>query len=259
MSNIIENLALTGHLLNIIIGILLFTFGAIGNCLSICLFSCGTFRNAPSVRYLIARSIANCVQLIQTLLPRILSDGFGIPIVKSNTQYCKARNCLAAVTTSCSLSYPCWASFDQYASTSRNAATRRTWTSKRFVYRAIFGTILFWFIIYIPLSIFNSAIGESCVVTNIIITYIYSYGITPLTYIVLPIAATCYFNIGIVRNLRRRDRLARQVRRMLLPQLIVLIISGIPFTIQAIYSVATISTEKDSVRIAVESLILTSV
>jgi hypothetical protein len=268
MSDIVDNIALTIHLLNIIIGLLLFTFGIIGNFLSIFILTRRTFRNAPSVRYLMASSTANFIQLAQTLLPRILSDGFGIPIVKSNTQYCQARSIVAATATLCSLSYPCWASFDQFACTSQNAATRHNWTSKRFVYRAIFSTIIFWLIFYLPTNIATQAVGESCIGTNTIITYIYGFGVTPLAYSVFPIVAICYFNIGIVRNLRAsrvtglvqlNDRLARQVRRMLLPQLILLIISGIPFSIQTIYSLVTASIQKDPVRSAIENLILTIV
>ncbi|CAF3682130.1 unnamed protein product [Rotaria sp. Silwood1] len=265
MSDIAQNLFQSTRWLNIIIGIPLFVFGIIGSILTICIFIRTKFRNTSSVRYLIASSIANFIQLVQTLLPRILTDGFAILLVKSNTDYCKARNYIAAVATLCSLSFPCWASFDHFISTSRNANRRKYWTSKIFVYFAIFGTILFWLIIQLPIVIFSKANGESCITTSIINTYIYAYGVTPMAYTILPMGVVIYFNIGIVRNLRQsrfigivhiNNRLVRQVRRMLIPQLIILILSGIPYSIQTIYSVATILQKKSYLQLAIESVIL---
>ncbi|CAF4024055.1 unnamed protein product, partial [Rotaria sp. Silwood1] len=101
--------------------------------------------------------------------------------------------------------------------------------------------------------IFSKANGESCNTTSIINTYIYAYGVTPMAYTILPMGVVIYFNIGIVRNLRQsrfigivhiNNRLVRQVRRMLIPQLIILILSGIPYSIQTIYSVATVLQKK---------------
>ncbi|CAF0893376.1 unnamed protein product [Rotaria sordida] len=268
MSDIVTNLILSTRWLNIIIGIPLFIFGIIGNILTIWIFTRPRFRHTSSVRYLIACSVANFIQLAQTLLPRILTEGFKIPLIKSNSDYCKARGYIAGVATLCSLSFPCWASFDHFISTSRNATTRKYWTSKQFVYCAIFATILFWLIVQLPIVIFTRANGESCITTNIIHTYIQSYGITPLVYSILPMTAVICFNIGIVKNLRRsrvisftnmNTRLARQVRRMLIPQLIILVLSGIPFSIHSIYSLATISMKKSLIQNAIESVILHTV
>ena len=77
----IGNLILSAQWLNIIAGSLLFIFGVIGSLLTIYVFTRPTFQNASSVRYLLAGSIASLVQLIHTLLPRILTDGFDISSV----------------------------------------------------------------------------------------------------------------------------------------------------------------------------------
>ncbi|CAF3175711.1 unnamed protein product [Rotaria sp. Silwood2] len=268
MSDIAKNLFQSTRWLNIIIGIPLFTFGIIGNILTICIFSRAKFRNTSSVRYLIASSVANLIQLAQTLLPRILSDGFGIALIKSNNDYCRTRNYIAAVATLCSLSFPCWASLNNFFGTSRNAVTRKYWTSKRFVHLSIFATILFWLIVQLPTLIFTRARGESCTSTSSISNYIYVYGITPIAYSILPMTTVIYFNIGIIRNLRQsrvigfvhiNNHLARQVRRMLIPQLIILVLSGIPYSIQTIYSVATALQKKSYLQMAIESVILTIV
>jgi hypothetical protein len=51
--------------------------------------------------------------------------------------------------------------------------------------------------------------------------------------------------------------MARQVLRMLVPQLIILIASGLPFTIQILYSAATRLITKGSNQQAIENLIVT--
>lgn len=268
MSDIITLLSLTIRWLNLVVGTTLLLFGIIGNLLNIFIFTRARFRQTFSVRYLIAASMMSLIQLLQTLLPRILTEGLGISIVKSNDSYCKARNYIAAVATLCSLSFPCWATFNQFIGTCREAATRNYCTSKRFVHLAILFTILFWLLVQIPNLIFGKANGEACTTTSNINTYISSYVITPFTYTILPIISISYFNMGIIRNLRRarvaglhqrNTRLARQVRRMLIPQLIILILSGIPFSSQTIYSTATMLMKKTALRLATESVIFTIV
>jgi hypothetical protein len=153
--------------LNIIIGIFLLTFGIIGNCLNIYVFTRPAYRNRTTVLYFLACSVASCIQLLNTLLPRILSDGFQISIVKSNNFYCQIRNLISAVASLCAISYPCWASFDQFLSTSRNPITRQHWSSKRFISWVIFSTALFWFIIFLPNTIFTRSSSNTCITNNL--------------------------------------------------------------------------------------------
>ena len=66
--------------------------------------------------------------------------------------------------------------------------------------------------------------------------------------------------MGTIRNLRlttihtHHDHLAKQIRRMLIPQLFVLGISGIPFGFQTIYLGATSTVNKSDVRLSIENL-----
>jgi hypothetical protein len=251
--------------LNIIIGIFLLTFGIIGNCLNIYVFTRPAYRNRTTVLYFLACSVASSIQLLNTLLPRILSDGFQISAVNSNNFYCQIRNLISAVASLCAISYPCWASFDQFVSTSRNPTTRQHWSSKRFISWVIFSTALFWFIIFLPNTIFTRSF-KTCITNNPIVIYIYSYAVTPISFTILPIILFTYFNIGIVKNLRdapviaisnTNKRMARQVLRMLVPQLIILIASGLPFTIETLYSAATMLIKKGSNQQAIENLIVT--
>ena len=264
MTDLSNTLASAVVWLNIIVGIFILIFGIVGNLGNIYVFTRPTGRNTNTTFYLLAASVASYIQILHTLVPRILSDGFQISIVQSNDRYCQSRFIISGVASLSAISYPCWASFDQFICTSRNAIRRIRWSSKRFVYQTIFLTVLLWSIIFLPGSISSRASANTCIVNNRILTDIYSYGTTPLGYCILPITFLTYFNIGIVKNLgdapvvivnNTSRRMAKQVHRMLVPQLIILILSGLPFATQTLYSVATASTVKSEDRVAIENLI----
>ena len=264
MSDLTNTLALIVQWLNIIVGILILTFGLVGNCLNVYVFTRHVYRNATAVHYLLAGSVASCIQLINTLLLRILTDGFYVVIGAWNDRYCQTHNLIAAVASLCAITYPCWASFDQFISTSRNPIIRLKWNSKRIVIPAIFLTMLFWLIISIPLNIFSRAFGSTCRSTYPITSFIYAYGVIPIGYGILPIILLIYSNIGIINNLRNAPvvivsnvnrRMARQVHRMLVPQLIILILSGVPFILQTMYATATATMVKGTDRLAIENII----
>lgn len=69
--------------------------------------------------------------------------------------------------------------------------------------------------------------------------------------------------MGTVRNLRgavapggSHEQLSQQVRRMLFPQLIILAVSGVPFSFQGIYFDLTSHVEKSNFRLNVEYVIV---
>ena len=264
MTDLSDTLATVILRLNIIAGIFIFLFGIVGNCGNIYVFSRPVYRKTNAGIYLLIASVASIIQIVHTLLPRILSDGFQISIVQSNDRYCQSRFIIAGVASLCAISYPCWASFDQYMSTSRNANRRTRWSSKRFVRLSILLTIVFWSILFLPGSIFTRASNNICIGSHLSISTMYSYGMTPFGYFFLPITLLLYFNLGIVKNLRdtsgvvvtnTNKRMARQVHRMLVPQLIILILSGLPFVSQTLYGTITASWSKDENRQAIENLI----
>lgn len=264
MENLSETLASAVVWLNIIFGILLFVCGLIGNCGNIYVFSKSVYRKTNVGIYLLLASIASMVQLIHTLLPRILSDGFQVPIVQSNERYCQSRFIISGVASSCGISYTCWASFDQYICTSRNAIRRTRWNSKRSLCQSIIFTAVVWLIIFLPGGILSKPLNGNCIISNRMVSRIYSYAVVPISYCLLPTILLLYFNYGLVKNLchapvvavtNTSKRMARQVHRMLVPQLIILILSGLPFMSQTLYSTGTASIRKSQERLAIENLI----
>jgi len=162
------------------------------------------------------------------------------------------------MTTVAAISFPCWAAFDQYASTCRDASFRNRWNSIRVVRLAIVGTVIFWSIVYLPIIFVSGIVDGACVLQDGGYTRFNTYFLTPLVYSVGPLIIIIVFTFGTVRNLRsiqriqRQDHLTKQVRRMLIPQLIVLGISGFPFGFEGIYLEVTSGIQKDDFRLALE-------
>jgi hypothetical protein len=233
--------------------------GIIGALLTIVVFTNQpSFRRNPTITYLLAGAIMTGIHLPLIYLQSILVDGFGLGIFNTNDIACREHNYLLYVTTVPTILFPCWAAFDQYASTNREASFRNRWSSMRVVRLAIIGSIIFWIIAYIPIILVSKSVNGVCSLIDSPFTKFNDYVLTPLVYGIGPITLIIIFTSGTIRNLRaitlvnRRDRLTKQIRRMLIPQLIVLGISGIPFGLQNIYFNATRNVPKDDLRLAIE-------
>jgi hypothetical protein len=166
------------------------------------------------------------------------------------------------MSTVSAISFPCWAAFDQYVSTCREANFRNRWRSMRVVRWAIIGTVLFWTIAYIPIIFVSSIINGVCTMTDHPYRKFNNFVLTPFVYAIGPFTLIMIFTRGTIQNLRatnlvnRRDHLTRQIRRMLIPQLIVLSISGISFGLQNMYTDLTSQVQKDALRKAIELFVL---
>jgi len=237
--------------------------GIIGALLTILVFTRQpSFRRNPTITYLLAGAIMTAIHLPFIYLQSILVDGFGLGVFNTNNIACREHNYLLYVTTVPTILFPCWAAFDQYASTCREASFRNRWSSMRVVRLAIIGTIIFWAIVYIPMIFFSGIVHGVCSFTNDLYAKFNNYFLTPLVYTISPLSLIILFTRGTIQNLRattlsnRRDHLTRQIRRMLIPQLIVLGISGIPFGLQNIYFDITINVHKSDLRKAIEHLFI---
>ena len=106
----------------------------------------------------------------------------------------------------------------------------------------------------------SGIVNNVCVFTTDSYRRFNNYFFTPLVYTICPLSLIIIFTRGTIQNLRlirfsnRRVRLTGQIRRMLIPQLIVLGISGIPFGLQNIYIDMTRNVHKDDRQLAIEHL-----
>jgi len=257
-----DTLNRVSYLMNIIIGMLMFILGMIGSILIGLIFlTQRKFRTNSCIHYLLAGIISNVLMLINVLLPRIFADGFALPMYNANEFFCRERLYISSVASICAIYFPCWATFDQYASSSRNPIFRQRWSSIKFAHRAILITFLISIIIHIPHLIWNGIINGICMGLTIECNKFNAFVFVPIFYGLAPIILISFFtlnlrkNVRLTINLRSRNYRAKQIRRMLIPQLIVLAISGLPFSIQAAYAMGTSHINKDLRRRSIENLI----
>ncbi|CAF1093135.1 unnamed protein product [Adineta ricciae] len=247
--------------LNYILAIPMIVVGILGATLTIFIFTRkSSFQRNPTIIYLLAGATMTAIHLPTVYLQSILVDGFGLGIFNTNNLACREHNYLLYVTTVVAISFPCWAAFDQYASTSRDANFRHRWSSIRVVRSAIIGTNLFWSIVYLPMLVYSGVENRTCILMNVTYRKFNDFLLTPLIYTIGPLTLITLFTRGILLNLNRttvqshRDHLTRQIRRMLIPQLILLAMSGIPFGLQNMYFNLTSNVVKSSLHRAIEHL-----
>lgn len=247
--------------LNYILALPMIAFGIIGAILTIIVFTGQkSFRRNPTIIYLLAGATITAIHLPCNYLQSVLVDGFGFGLFNANIGNCRQQNYIRYMTTVSAISFPCWAAFDQYISTSRKANLRNRWRSMRMIRLAILGTLLFWTIVYIPIIFNSQIINGSCTLADNPYRKFNNFVLTPLVYTFGPLTFILIFTRKTIRNLRsmtlvdRRDQLTRQILRMLIPQLIVLGISGIPFGLQNMYTDLSSQVQKDPLRKAIELL-----
>jgi hypothetical protein len=246
--------------LNYVMAIPFLVLGIVGAISTVIIFTKRRlfWRNA-SITYLLAGAIMTGIHLPLIYTQSILVHGFDLGVFNTNDMACREHNYLLYMTTVAAISFPCWAAFDQYASTSRSARFRNRWSSIRVVRWAIIGTVIFWSIFYLPIIFVSGIVDGACVLQEGVYTRLSNYFFTPLVYSVGPLVIMTIFTLGTIRNLRsvqgiqQQDHLTKQVRRMLIPQLIVLGLSGIPFGFEGIYLEITNEIQKDDFRLALET------
>ncbi|CAF1603613.1 unnamed protein product [Adineta ricciae] len=265
MSSAVATIHTVAVWLNYFFGIPIIVFGMIGAILTIIVFMRQrAFWQNPTIIYLLAGSVTTIVHLPTVYLPVVLAQGFGIVLFAEYDIICRLFNYFLYATTVSSIYFPCLAAFDQYASTSRNAAFRNRWHSVKAVRWAIFVMVLFWSLLYLPVLIVSQLTrSNGCYITNYYIRTMTNYVTVPLFFTVVPVILIIFCLQGILRNLRRlklhnaqQDRFERQIRRMLIAQILVLAVSGFPFALESVYLEATASIVKTNLRSAVESISL---
>jgi len=251
-----------GQQFTIYSGYILLLAGFVGNSMNILIFSSvRIYRTIPSTFYILVGSIDNMFYIIINLSTRILSEGYGIDPTKSSTIWCKTRNYFIGVLSLISFSCSCLATIDQFFVTSQNAYLRRC-SKLQFAHRIVFIMIIIWCLHGIPTILyFNiSPITNICEPTNQIYrsyTVIYILGLL----FAIPIIIMVVFGWMTYLNIRHTigvasQRADRQLTRMILMQVILVVISIFPYGILIFYQTITINTVKDQNRQLEENLVL---
>lgn len=250
-------LDIISHKLMIIIGILMYIFGFIGNLLNICVFIkwCRprrtinehniNNRTGNSSLYLLITSIANLILIIYPLLIRILVDGYQYLVNDDNEIIlCKFRYYILQTSLLISLICTCLATFDRYLITSRSVYLRQLSTSRELTIKIILLIIIIICFHCIPMFIYynKSNIGD-CRITSLIYSNYYLYFVIVFCYGIFPICFLLIFGrltykqiqLLKTRNNNGHLNIDKQLSEMILFQCITLVFSYIPYCIQNIY------------------------
>ena len=244
----------------------IFVGGLVGNVLNLCLF--WSTRRNPCGFYFMCSSLINSTVLLCGLLTRILSIGFNLDGSRTNLVWCKTRIALTQCLFTMSLTCVSLASVDRFLISCRQDRWRK-WSRLNSARYAMLINLIFWLVHAIPSVVLadlipsasSSPITWTCALTPNRIYSIYS------SYVILPIHLGClpwsvllltglltYRNTQQLQLTRRRQLLQRQLTRMMLVQIPVIVLSTCPYVIFSEYSIFTSTLSKSLDRRIAENL-----
>jgi hypothetical protein len=232
--------------ITIYMGIPILLGGLIGETLNCIVFlSLKTFRENTCVSYLIIMSFVNIGQLLTSLLPQIMINGFNINWSQTSSWYCKFRVYILQLCTLMSYTCICLATIDQYLSTCHYPRWQQLSNIKL---ARILSSIFFiiWVLHGIPYLIYlNTILSPTthqmiCSVTNTILLQYFNYGFVITLAGFLPVSIMVLFGILAYRNVTQlayrtvpliRRELDKQLSIMVLVEVIYNCFSTIPYII----------------------------
>jgi hypothetical protein len=252
-----------GQKFTIYTGIFLIITGLIGNGINILVFSSlRSCRTTPCIFYFLIGSIANIIYITVNLIARVVAAGTGFDLSRTSVVWCKARTFSSYTFNVISLTCSCLATIDHFFATSQNAKLRGL-SNIKLAHRLVFIAIITWCLHGIApiLSCNISPITQSCVITNPgfqLYTSVYIIGFI----LTLPVVTMITFGYLTYRNIHLTRVLAqhqvdRQLTRMVLIQVVLVLVSIVPYGIYHVYSQITSGISKDENRLHIESFIST--
>jgi hypothetical protein len=225
--------------------------GIVGNGLNILILSTvRAYRTTPCTFYFLVGSIVNIIYILINLITRILSVGYGIHYTNTSSISCKIQQFLLVTPAILSVTLSCLAMIDQFLVTSRIVYLRRC-SQIKWAHRIVFIAIIVWCLHGIPLILFYdiSPINNTCTNTN---PGFAIYAIVYLLGIICGIPALIMIVFGWLtyRNIHKivvltEQNADRQLVRMTLIQVGLVLISLIPYGIFTTYILITNSVTKD--------------
>lgn len=262
--------------LNIYWGLFMFIFGIIGSIWNILIFRHYSLRSSSCCTYMLIGSIASLIQIIFSLSDRIIDEGFQIHWTENNIVWCKLRVYIAQCASLTPLTCLVFSVIDRFFSTCRQIKWRHL-NSIHTARQICLFIILFWMFVSIPTLVYFKPMEinsdhrlciNSSIIWSKILTYFFSlccYGIFPWFFMSLfgflsrkNIRHIHSCRVGPVPSiiLTRMARIDGQLGSMLFLQIIICILSSIPFCIQNLYQNLSQTIEKSEYRQSQENLFL---
>jgi hypothetical protein len=246
-------------------GLFLLVTGVIGNIINVLVFSTvPTYRRTPCSFYFLIDSSNSIAFLTINLLTRIVSAGFGNDLTRTSLAWCKARGYLIVFLSLMSFTCSCLPPIDQFFITSRNLSLRNL-SNIKWAHRTVLIVIVVTCLHGVPNFVYLdiSPITYTCVnINNAYSIYrsIYTLSLTCF----IPISIMVIFGYLTYRNIHQirvlaGQQLDRQLIRMTLIQVILIVISHTPYGINNVYGLITSGNSKNPDRLSKESFATTTV
>ncbi|CAF0820530.1 unnamed protein product [Adineta steineri] len=245
---------------------LIFIFGLIGNTLNILVFTkLKLFQNNQCIFYLTIESIININFLTFNFLLRFLTTLYGSDLTQYSSIWCKIKVIISQTLALFALYTICFTTIDQFFSTSYLVNLRKISTLKLARLLVIISLCFSLCHSICFGSFFNSKLPADCALTNPILINYYSYFFFPILCGLLPLLISSLVSFFAYRNVRRiiqrqlpvlRRRLDQQLTKFVLIRVIFLVLFVTPIVIYRIYTTKVIINPNDSLRLAIERLVL---
>ena len=248
-----DELERISHYLMIIVGILMFILGIIGNLLNICIFfrwshptnvskdKSNLSTKSNGSLYLLVSSTSNLIIILYPLLTRIIFDGFQYSITEdSSFVLCKFRYYILHTFDLISLTCICMATFDRYLLTSRQVRIRNLSPMKKRTEQMILLIIILNIVHSIPIGFyFDVSKSGDCLIESHVYFYYYLVVFQIILHSLMPIVFLSIFGTLTYRHLKKLkhtglSRSDKHLSHMLLLMSVAIVLSSIPYCIEYI-------------------------
>lgn len=237
--------------LNVYTGITFLVIGVIGNGMNIFIFSSiRSYRRTPSTFYFLVVSIHNIIYIILNLTVRIVNAYYSLDLTRNSLVWCRMHSFFIGYLGLTSFTCSSLTTIDQFFATSKHAYLRRC-SNIKWAHRFVIIAMIVWALHGIPLLIFFNIppVASRCRNVNpIYATYLSMYVL--LFQSGIPSIIMIIFGYLSYNNIRRtivllEQRADRQLVRMILIQLVLVVVSMVPFGTYTIYGLITAKLPKD--------------
>jgi hypothetical protein len=255
------------------VGVFLYLLCLFGTAMNMLTFMRQTYHSRPCSLYLSAASLSDFIHLNLGPLSNILQFGFQYDWTINFIVFCKIKSYLAFVFGVMSATFTAIASIDRYVLSSKNP-TRWKYSTRPVAIRCIQLTVLFWFIVSIPLVFCYTRFNHSsnneqlicsnpsrniiCLLIQIVYVCFFNGFLPPLVMVLFGIL-TC----SNVHHLRRRSlvkstqiqKINYQLTSMLILQIVKSSFTSLPFSLFNCYLLITRNIRKSFLYQAKENLV----
>ncbi len=230
----------------------------------------GLYKSNPCSLYMLAKALLELNALIVGLGTRILAAGFQIDWAVINRPWCKLRRCWITMNNVISFSLLAMQSIDGYFCSSSSARLRQK-SNIICARRIVIGILTLGFLHSVPFFFYQDLIvtltgAAACNTINATYNQYQLYFINLCLYVVIPVTVISVFGLLTYRNIRsinmqqqRRtlSTLVRQMIRMSLYNIVIVIVFVTPYGIIQLYALLTTGVAQTASRVAQEQVVST--